>query len=752
LEASPAGQATAPSKRTLRLRVLAARGLLNTDTGLFGDVSDPYAVARLGGTQHRTPTVNNNLNPVWYDRNEFLFAVGDGPGSLELEVMNANAIRDDSLGRATLDVWSLLPNEWHKRTLPLEGRGCGEVEFEVRLDCAPPLAMNLLDPPRKPAAAVPSTSRVSGRIALPSDWADWDEAEDEAHSLEAGGWPADVRKQSVDAARPSSPSPAWSVRQRRASSSDSLMRSPRNRTFSVPDEFFEEPCLDMCDPASGPAAIWHASGWGPAAGALRLPWPGTVRALAELDEALQASAARIEISASAGCSFTAAQHESEDAAVAQALEREEAARRTAEAQLAQTLQRLKELDLKSVPSKARRPPGTATAAAAATGPDGLGSLVQPPRKSGGATATASAAPSASSTVPTPAPAAAGPKPANPAPAPTSVAPAAPRPAPEPKAAPRVDPAPKPSESASAATTPTPGASHLESCALMESKMAAVEVDVQSFKRDAAQKDFRLKVKKSLNTKVSQISATWNRITESTVGLCQELSNHTQDPSPARRRFAEYTMAERLVDEAEVGIKAQPRAVWPVAHVVARVFLKFPMVEELFLGLMYRACPYLVPNYAGSHLGRRGPAPGQRPEEAFIDFADRMVSYQRLWFAVLMTREELGPIWQWLARTLNERPAPITATLLHSALELVGADAQARYRRQFVKLVAYVDREYMEELDALQGRARGEEADQLRASQSRLRCWLDGFRQRGRAQPPAGRSIEVDEEEELDPNY
>jgi len=287
--------------------------------------------------------------------------------------------------------------------------------------------------------------------------------------------------------------------------------------------------------------------------------------------------------------------------------------------------------------------------------------------------------------------------------------------------------------------------------MLVSRVQEAEAALQGLKKDVRHKDFRLQVKKSLNTKVSQISATWSRIKDCAVGLCDTLNRHMQDADASKRQFAEVAMAARLADDAEVGIKAQPRAAWPVAQVVARVFVKFPAIEDLFWGFMYKACPYLVPEFAGSQLGRTGPAPGQRPEEPFPDFADRMVSYQRLRLAILVTREELGPVWQWLARTLNEQPAPITAPLLHAALEVAGSDAQARYRRQFVKLVAYIDGEYMKELEALQVRVRGEEADQLRASLSRLRLWLDTFRGSGRAPPPDGRHVDVAEEEELNPD-
>ena len=51
----------------LSVRVIAAYNLVNTDTGLFGDVSDPYVTIRLESQsekqQKRTQTINNDLNP-----------------------------------------------------------------------------------------------------------------------------------------------------------------------------------------------------------------------------------------------------------------------------------------------------------------------------------------------------------------------------------------------------------------------------------------------------------------------------------------------------------------------------------------------------------------------------------------------------------------------------------------------------------------------------------------------------------------
>merc|ERR1711972_1090037 len=161
------------------------------------------------------------------------------------------------------------------------------------------------------------------------------------------------------------------------------------------------------------------------------------------------------------------------------------------------------------------------------------------------------------------------------------------------------------------------------------------------------------------------------------------------------------------DESEVGVKASHKAGWPVAYVAAQIFNKFSSVEELFQGFMHTNCPYLAPDYAGSQSGRSGQCPGQRQQESYGGFVDRMIGYMRLWFAVAVIQEDLASAWQWMARTLNSQPTPIVSSFLHCALETVGLAVQTRYKRQFVKLMSYLEREYMQEIQALRAKASGE---------------------------------------------
>lgn len=119
----------------LYVRVHAGHGLKNTDTGIFGDVSDPYVKVKIGTQEERTPTIDNDLNPVWTSGNDFGFHVTERDTILELDVCNANLLKDDSLGKTHVDLHNLPPGQWHRRRDRLQS-GMGELEFDIRLDRA----------------------------------------------------------------------------------------------------------------------------------------------------------------------------------------------------------------------------------------------------------------------------------------------------------------------------------------------------------------------------------------------------------------------------------------------------------------------------------------------------------------------------------------------------------------------------------------------------------------------------------------
>jgi len=123
---------------TLSVRVIAAFNLVNTDTGVFGDVSDPFVELWLSsqskkGSQ-KTPTINNDLNPVW-NTSEFHFPLTMEDDALHLEVYDEDMITsNDFLGRLVIPLYNIVhgePNEAVRIRDQLQDIQHGELEVEV---------------------------------------------------------------------------------------------------------------------------------------------------------------------------------------------------------------------------------------------------------------------------------------------------------------------------------------------------------------------------------------------------------------------------------------------------------------------------------------------------------------------------------------------------------------------------------------------------------------------------------------------
>eukprot|EP00928_Gymnodinium_smaydae_P004413 TRINITY_DN11503_c1_g5_i1.p1 TRINITY_DN11503_c1_g5~~TRINITY_DN11503_c1_g5_i1.p1 ORF type:complete len:919 (+),score=200.87 TRINITY_DN11503_c1_g5_i1:56-2812(+) len=777
LAGSPAALATArappPKSEVLRVRVLAAYNLRNRDTGLFGDVSDPYVVLRLGQAEFRTATIDDDLNPVWSGRSdacfEFAFSLEDGP--LRLQVMNENVAMDTSLGWTTIDVSAVLHlsdgigtgerGRWRRLRLPLAEGGRGELEVEIRLDGTPsseladrlfavasatssspqtqaPSRKPVTHPARQPplrSARTRECASTSLRVGLPENLA-WDHNLDESTSSASG-----------------------TIRSR--CRSDSLTRSPRNRCFAAPQDLFEAPRLSLPDAdVLHPAVVAASSAVSSQGTGLDSAQHNChVRALAHLHDALRLGSCRAKAGLVDGTSGSARQsvstsdmqNDAEDAAVAEASEREKRTKTSADAELSKALQRLKAL----------APAASETAKRRSDAVDGTSFSQIAPKASGPAPSVASKAPAPAlvDAKPFAAPAVA-PSPAT-ASASIGLASAA---ATSSLAKPVATPFAAVTKAPSVATPPAaPAAPSADSAASAAKSSPAsnvkrltdVEEQLKAFRANDANKPFRNTTKKRINSKVAQISSSVKQIRDCAQVLGDVLREAGQESDKQKLTFAELTLADRLFDDAETLIRnhSNGRAAWPTAYVATQVFATAQAAKDLFSGYMYRSCPYLVPDYIGSSISARkaGAYPGQRPQEACAAFLSRMVGYGRLWFATLVLGDELPTLWKWLASTLNAEPSAVALALLVSCVEMTGSSAHQRYGKQFAKLMKYVEQVYLPLLEGERERCSGDEADRFRADLSRLRQLVTDFSRKGRCAEPEGREISVAQEAELNPD-
>ena len=88
-----------------------AENLVNADSGINGDVSDPYAKIKLGNIKYKTEIISNSLNPEW--NTIFIFPI-DGNADfkdLNIEIFDHDKFKNDAnLGNVVIDVYDLIKN------------------------------------------------------------------------------------------------------------------------------------------------------------------------------------------------------------------------------------------------------------------------------------------------------------------------------------------------------------------------------------------------------------------------------------------------------------------------------------------------------------------------------------------------------------------------------------------------------------------------------------------------------------------
>ncbi|XP_076060219.1 extended synaptotagmin-like protein 2 isoform X3 [Oratosquilla oratoria] len=130
----------------IRLHVIEAKNLMKMDVGVMGmGKSDPYCILYLGAQKFQTKTINNTVNPKWDYCCEFIADVAQGP-ELMIDVIDLDdgPAKDDPLGRANLDVYSIWKNGEMDMWVPLSDAKSGRLHIRATwLDLAD--ASNLLE-------------------------------------------------------------------------------------------------------------------------------------------------------------------------------------------------------------------------------------------------------------------------------------------------------------------------------------------------------------------------------------------------------------------------------------------------------------------------------------------------------------------------------------------------------------------------------------------------------------------------------
>lgn len=238
-------------------------------------------------------------------------------------------------------------------------------------------------------------------------------------------------------------------------------------------------------------------------------------------------------------------------------------------------------------------------------------------------------------------------------------------------------------------------------------------DAEPFRRDPSMKRPRIEVKKQVNLMVNQIAASKKHVSLKVTNLCQVLQNAVRGGGSGGEAFAMREIAQRLVSESDGSVALNRTAAFAVGAVIVGVTTgaeKSLKMRNAFLGAFYKHCIYTMPAYVMRGKGeasqqyreRLGYKDGETPDS----YMERSCGCVSLFAAVLQTVEILGPGqvkstvanpfpldigWTWLARLANRDQRAVTPAIAFAFLEVAGYRLAKKYRRQFAKLMAVVQK-------------------------------------------------------------
>ena len=117
--------------------------MVNTNSGIKGDVSDPYARITFGDFKYKTEIISNSLNPEW--NTIFIFPISNnsndfsnktGFEDLNIEIFDQDKFKNDAnLGNVRIDVRNLIKNGGQMKEIcsELQNIKTGNILFSLKV-------------------------------------------------------------------------------------------------------------------------------------------------------------------------------------------------------------------------------------------------------------------------------------------------------------------------------------------------------------------------------------------------------------------------------------------------------------------------------------------------------------------------------------------------------------------------------------------------------------------------------------------
>lgn len=238
-------------------------------------------------------------------------------------------------------------------------------------------------------------------------------------------------------------------------------------------------------------------------------------------------------------------------------------------------------------------------------------------------------------------------------------------------------------------------------------------DARDFRSNSSMAPVRRNVNKGVNLAVNQVAASIKQVSLKVNDLSQLIVQAKQVGGGKGESFAMKAVAERLIGESDFTVALSQTTAFAVASVIVGVTAKAQDVErmkDVFLGAFYQHCAYTMPSYIRKgkeeSIAEFRKRLGYKEDESGEGYLERMCGCVNLFAAVLQTEDvfpkvQFGPAmsnpfsldvgWSWLARIVNREQRAITPAMVFAFLELGGYAMSRRYKKQFAKLMAMIQR-------------------------------------------------------------
>ncbi|XP_062587999.1 mRNA export factor GLE1-like [Saccostrea cucullata] len=220
--------------------------------------------------------------------------------------------------------------------------------------------------------------------------------------------------------------------------------------------------------------------------------------------------------------------------------------------------------------------------------------------------------------------------------------------------------------------------------------------------------------------------------------------------PAALPFCKYLIAKMVVRKGEEQVSSIFESAFPLAAVMVGLLTQHPDIRDLLLAHFHSLCPYTVPYHIPRQdqqsteeyhkaLGYKYDSDGNVEKQD--KFLKRMSGIMRLYTSIMVSspprQQSTHPFgiehaWIWLSRVMNIQPLPdVTATMVFDLLEVTGHALFHKYKKQFLKMLHILIREFLPKLKSVASSGGG-------GPVSRLEALIKASIQRqGQIPPPEG---------------